>query len=304
MSAPFRRLAIGVALLAAFALAMSAVPEAPAQTPAGSVPERIVSVGGAVTEIVHALGFADRIVAVDTTSVWPPETGRLPKVGYMRQLAAEPILALAPSLILAIEDSGPPAVLDQLRETGVPLVIVPDDHTPEGVFAKVAIIGDALGAPQRAQALAARVRSEIDEAETLVARAESKPRVLFLLTVSSSGTRLAAGRDTSADGIIALAGGRNAVTGFEGFKPLSPEAMVAAAPDIVIAPTRSLELLGGIDGVLAIPEIAATPAGKARRIVAIDAPLMLGFGPRTGEAVKRLAAQLHPELAGVAGAGR
>lgn len=285
-----RRAAVPVSLLLAFAMAFAIVPDAPA---AETAAPRIVSVGGSVTEIVFALGFGDRVVAADTTSVYPAATADLPKVGYMRQLAAEPILSLAPTLVLAEPNAGPPAVLDQLRAAGAALVPVPDAPTPDGVARKIVAIGDALGAPERARALADSVAGDLDRARALVAGLTGRPRVLFLLSVGS-GTPLATGRSTAADGMIALAGGVNAIDGYEGYKPLSPEAAVAAAPEIVLVTGRTLAALGGVDGIAGLPAIAATPAGRNRRIVAMDALLMLGFGPRTGAAVEQLAALFHP----------
>jgi len=287
-----RRLAIAIGFLAAFVLTFAAVPDAPAQIALPDEPSRIVSVGGAVTEIVYALGFGDRVVAVDTTSVYPPAADARPKVGYMRQLAAEPILALAPALVLAEQDSGPPAVLDQLRAAGARVTLISDDYSPYGIIKKIEAVGAALGVPERAQALAGNIRREIDAALAAVAQGKSQPRVLFLLSVGGA-TPLAAGRETSADGMITLAGGVNAIDGYEGYKPLSAEAAVAAAPDIVLVTERSLAQLGGIDSIATIPEISATPAGRARRIVAMDGLLMLGFGPRTPVAVTTLAARFQ-----------
>jgi iron complex transport system substrate-binding protein len=258
---------------------------------------RVVAVGGAVTEIVYALGLQDRLLAVDSTSVHPAETVDLPNVGYMRQLSAEPIIALGPELVLAIEDSGPDTALDQLRDAGVSVVIVPDSHTPKGVLEKIDLIAAALGAEAAGEALHRKVAAELSAVEEAYAAVPERPRVLFLLTISKSRTPVAAGRDTSAAGIIEMAGGVNAVDAFESYKPLSPEAAVAAAPEVLLITPRSLELLGGMEGLLEIPEIALTPAGKAGRVVALDGLLLLGFGPRTAEAAAALGRELHPTVA-------
>jgi len=257
---------------------------------------RVVSVGGAVTEIIYALGLSDRVIAVDSTSRYPDEAASKPNVGYMRQLAAEPILALDPSLVLAVQDAGPPAVLGQLREAGLPVVLIPDDPSPRGVIDKIARVAAALNVQEKGRALMARLRAELDALGAAVASLQSRPRVLFLLSVGGGGAPLAAGRKTSAAGIIELAGGVNAVDAFEGYKPLSPEAAVAAAPDVILVTNRSLGLLGGEAGLLGIPEIALTPAGQSRRVVAMDGLLLLGFGPRTGSAIEQLAKQLHPGI--------
>ena len=255
--------------------------------------QRAVSVGGAVTEIVYALGLADRIVAVDSTSLFPKEAKEKPNVGYMRRLAPEPILALEPTLVLAVEDAGPPRVLDQLREAGVPVAMIPDEPSPAGVLDKIARVASLLGAKRKGEALAARLEAEFASLAAVVERFPDRPRVLFLLSIGR-GAPLAAGRDTAAAAIIGLAGGINAVDAYDGYKPLSPEAAVAASPDVLLVSERSLRLLGGRAGVLRIAEIALTPAGRARRVVAMDGLLLLGFGPRTGEAIRLLAQALHP----------
>ncbi|GAB4366402.1 MAG: hemin ABC transporter substrate-binding protein [Kiloniellaceae bacterium] len=259
--------------------------------------QRIVAVGGAVTEIVYALGLEDRLLAVDSTSLYPAAATELPNVGYMRQLSAEPILALGPELVLASQDAGPPAALDQLRDAGVAVVSVPDDYTPEGVLTKIDLVAAALGVEAAGRALRDRVAAELAAVREAFAGVAERPRVLFLLSVSKGRTAMAAGSGTSAEGIIALAGGTNAVDGFESYKPLSPEAAVAAAPDVLLIGERSLDLLGGMEGLLALPEIALTPAARNRRVVVMDTLFLLGFGPRTAQAAMTLGRQLHPAVA-------
>ena len=271
--------------------------DATGRTVAVSEGQRVVSVGGAVTEIIYALGLSDRIVAVDSTSYYPEEAASKPNVGYMRRLAVEPILALEPSMVLAIEDAGPPAVLDQMREAGLPVVLIPDDPSPAGVLEKIMRVAVTLGEEEKGRALAARLKGKLDTLAAAVVRLPMRPRVLFLLSIGRGGAPLAAGRKTAAAAIIELAGGVNAVDAFEGYKPLSPEAAVAAAPDVILVTNRSLRLLGGRTGLLRIPEIALTPAGQGRRIIAMDGLLLLGFGPRTGIAIERFAKRLHPGIA-------
>jgi len=256
---------------------------------------RLISVGGSVTEIVYALGEEDRLIAVDSTSTYPPEAHELPNVGYLRTLSAEPILALEPSLVLAEPDAGPQTAIEQIRDAGVPVKLVSDDPTPDGVIEKITLVAAALNVSRKGEGLAARIEGEFDDLRRYLADVADGPRVLFLLSIGN-GAPLAAGRETSADGIIALAGGRNAVTGYSGYKPLTPEAAVELAPDAILIDSRSLEALGGEDALLARPELAATPAGRAGRVIAMDGMFLLGFGPRTAGAARQLAAALHPDL--------
>jgi len=283
-------------LIAAIRVSLVLVFCALAAQATGAPAKRIVSVDGAITEIIYALGFADDIVAVDTTSYYPPDVLSKPKVGYLRQLASEPILALNPTVMIAGGDAGPPDILAQMREAGLNIVIAPDDPTLQGVMTKIDLVSGVLGVPEKGAALATKLRSEMAALNARIAKVVDRPRVMFVLSVGQGGAPLVAGTDTAAAGIIEMAGGQNIVDDFEGYKPLSPEAMVAAAPDVIVVTHRSLRLLGGQDVLLQIPEIAATPAGAERRVVAMDGLLLLGFSLRLPQAVQGLAEALHPEL--------
>lgn len=256
---------------------------------------RVISVDGAVTEIAYALGQGHRLVAVDTSSAWPAETAELPKVGYKRALTAEGLLSLRPTLVLATGAAGPAQALEPLRALGVPVVTMPDEPSVEGVLAKVRATAAALDAAPAGDALAARIAEELAAVRQRLTQAGPAPRVLFLMDTGRGGL-MAAGTGTAADAVIALAGGANAFAGAEGLKPLTPEAAVAARPDLLVVTTQAVRRLGGLDRVTALPELALTPAVRDGRVVAIDALLVLGFGPRIGEAVRTLAEAFHPGL--------
>ena len=263
--------------------------------------ERTISIGGAITEIVYALGAGDRLIARDTTSRWPEAARALPDVGYIRRLSAEPILALRPDLILYESDSGPASAIAQLRAAGAGMAEMPDKPTPDGVADKIAAVAAALGLEAEGRALSARVAGEFAALREGLAGAGRRPRVLFLLSAGQGAPR-AAGAGTSADNIIALAGGANALDGFTGYKPLSPEAAAAADPDMLLATERTVRNIGGREALLASPAVAATRATREGRLAVMDGLLLLGFGPRAPEAARRLATMLHPDLFGEIGA--
>lgn len=253
--------------------------------------ERVVAVGGSVTETVFALGAGDRLVARDTTSTWPPDAEALPDVGYVRRLSPEGVLSVAPDLILAEEGAGPPATVDLLAAAEIPFVTIPDATDAEGVARKVEAVGAALGLDDRAAALAASIRADMREIRERSEDIGTPARVLFLLS-AEGGRLMASGSGTAAESMIRLAGGENAVTGFEGYKPLTDEAVLAAAPDVVLM-MEGRAGHGGA-GVLSHPALAATPAGRDGRLVEMDGLYLLGFGPRTAEAVADLHAALYP----------
>lgn len=259
-----------------------------------STTSRVVSVGGSLTEIVYALEATDGLVGTDTSSGYPEAATRLPQVGYQRRLSAEGVLSLNPTLVLATADAGPPAAIAQVRSAGVPVVVVPNARTADGVKEKIRTVARALGREEKGEELARNLDADLALAREYVAGAKKKPKVLFIYA-RGQGTMMVSGSGTSAHTMIQLAGAVNAVSGYENYKPLTAEAVVAASPDLILMLTSGLESLGGVDGLLKTPGLALTPAGQNRRIVAMDGLYLLGFGPRTGKAVLELARKFHSE---------
>jgi iron complex transport system substrate-binding protein len=289
------------AFLAAAALAAALLPQ-PTIAMAEEKPvyskidtRRLVTIGGSITEIVYALGAGDRLVARDTTSVYPAEAMKLPDIGYMRQLSPESVLSVDPTAVLAQEGSGPPEAMDVLKKAAVQLVVVPEKYTADGILVKIRIVGEALGETAAAEKLARTVKDDIDAAEKRLAAVKTPKRILFILS-AQAGRLLASGTGTAADGFIRLAGAQNAIDGFAGYKQLSDEAVIGARPDAILMMT------GGAPGgasdaeILAQPGIAATPAGASKTIIRMDGLYLLGFGPRTAGAVRELSTKLYPTL--------
>ena len=267
--------------------------------PAWADEARIVSLGGSVTEIVVALGAADRLVARDTTSTYPETITALPDVGYVRALSPEGVLSVQPTLILAEDGAGPPETMEVLKAAGVEVASMPGDPSAEGVIAKINAVAAALNLPAEGAKLASEVTAGFEAARAEAARAEAAgvtapKRVLFILSLQG-GRVMAGGSGTAAEGIIALAGGVNAAAGFDGYKPMTDEAVLAAAPDVILMMDREGDLQIGNADLLGQPAMAATPAVAAGSILRMDGMLLLGFGPRTPEAVRSLHAALYPK---------
>jgi iron complex transport system substrate-binding protein len=200
-------------------------------------------------------------------------------------------------VVVGTEEAGPPEVIEQVRGAGVPVVIVADPPTLGAPAAKIRAVAAALGVADAGERLAGATEREIAAARALAAEAPSRPRVLFLY-VRGQGTQMVAGSGTSADAMIAAGGGINAAAevGIEGFQPLTAESLAAAQPDALLLLSAGLESIGGVDGLLQIPGVAETPAGRERRVLAYDDLYLLGMGPRTGAALRDLVGGLHPAL--------
>lgn len=256
--------------------------------------ERIISGNGAITEIVCALGAQDQLVAVDSSSVYPEVVTGLPQIGYARQLSSEGVLSASPTLVLLGDDAGPPASVEQIASMGTRVVKLGPGHLVEEALVRIQAVGDAIGRNDAAKELVADLKNDLDRLQT--PSNSVRPRVLFIYA-RGGGVMNVSGEGTAADSMIKLAGGENAVSGVTGYKPLTAEAAVAARPDVILVTTRGLEASGGIPTLLAQPGLNLTPAGENERVVVMDDLLLLGFGPRLGQAATELFGKLHPATA-------
>lgn len=255
---------------------------------------RIVAVGGTVTEILYALGVEDRIVGVDLTSTYPARTRAKPSVGYMRTLSAEGVLSLAPSVVVAIDDSGPKEAIDVLERASVPFVLVPKAHDGPGVAKTIRFVAEAVGEKEKGEALAEAVLADLATLATLREGITDRRKAIFVLGMNA-GAPLVAGSGTSAADIFALAGVDNALAAMQGYKPASDEGALAAAPDaIVMMAERSHGVTD--EAVLGAPAFVGTPAARNHRFFRMSGTYLLNFGPRSAHAARDLAAAIYPEL--------
>lgn len=257
---------------------------------------RIVSIGGAVTEILYALGQSDRVVAVDTTSLYPPDVlKKKPNVGYFRQLSPEGVIGLAPSVIIAADGAGPRETVAVLEQASIPFVRVPDHFDGNGILEKIRIIGAATDTQQQAACLEKAVERDLASLSALRSGIGKPARAMFIMSFIN-GRPMVAGRGTAADGIMKMSGAVNVFGEFEGYKIVNDEAVVAAAPEAVLAMQRE-----GLDldaaRVFSHAAFRETPAARNKRFFAMEGLYMLGFGPRTARAARDLSLSLYPGLA-------
>ncbi len=257
--------------------------------------KRIVAVGGTITEILYALGAGERVIARDSTSTYPAEVVQKPDVGYMRALSSEGVLAQKPDLILSEDGAGPPDVIGILKASEVPMVTIDTPPDAKAIARKIEDVGAAVGLQGKSTALADKVDADLTSlAKDVAAVGTNKKRVLFVLSMAG-GRIMAAGKDTEAAAIIELAGGINAAPEITGYKPLTDEAVIAAAPDVILTMQRGNHAAKP-DEVFALPAFQSTPAAAAKALISMDGLYLIGFGPRTPAAGRELASKLYPEI--------
>jgi iron complex transport system substrate-binding protein len=271
------------------------------ETTIGDV-SRIVSLNGDLTEIIFELGFGENVVGVDVTTTYPPEAAALndqgQTVGFAQQLAAEAVLRFEPTLVIGDQQVAPPEVLEQLRGAGIPVVILETQTTLDGVETKILQVAEILGVPDEGGELAERVMGEIDAARALAATDDSDPKIAYVYVRPQVVLLFGAGMPTQ--GMIEGAGAidAGAETGVFGPLPLTPEALVAAAPDLIVLPEAGLAALGGIEAFLELPGVAETPAAQNDAFLDYDEAYFFNLGPRAGQALDEFVRDLYPDIGG------
>jgi iron complex transport system substrate-binding protein len=250
---------------------------------------------GTLTETVYALGFGDRLVGRDIAAKFPAVESVPNVTPSGRQLSAEAILNLHPTVVLTDSSIGPRAVQDQLRAAGIPVVYFDPSRSLASVPDQIQAVADALGVPAEGTALRERTAAEIAEASALVP-SNADPLTIAFLYMRGPAITMLAGPGSGADSLIEGLGATDAGTAAgltKDFTPITSEAMIAAAPDVFLMMTGGLESIGGVEGLTAIPGIAQTPAGSNQRIVDMQDGALLSFGPRTGAVLKALATAVY-----------
>ncbi len=245
--------------------------------------EKIISLNGAVTEILAALGESSNIVGVDVTSTYPEDIKTKAKdLGHVRSLSLESIIALQPTLIFASNKDLNDDLKAKITASGIQLELVEQEYSEKGTEQMIEQVAKKLGKTDYKH-LSEKIKSDLAQLKPI----EPKPTVLFIYA-RGAGTLMVAGTDTPVEKMIALAGGQNAITAFSDYKPLTPESLIKGNPDVILLFTTGLQSLNGVDGLLKVDGISATKAGKNKRIIAMDGELLSGFGPRLGQAAIEL----------------
>lgn len=256
-----------------------------------AVPSRIITLSAALTETADALGFGKNIIAVDVTSIYPAFINKLPKVSNNRSVSAEALIAFAPDLILAPEGSVSKEIQYQLKSAGIRFVSIKQEYSVKGALNFIREAAVALQVPQKGDVLAKQMELRLNNALLTVKETGKTPKVLFIYA-RGAGTMMVAGKKSSLDAIINLAGGKNAVHEFDDFKPYTTEALVKANPDIILMFDFGYNSLGGINSILKMPGMAQTTAGKNKKIVQMEASLLVNFSVRLDQAIISLNSKL------------
>ncbi|OEF27638.1 hemin receptor [Vibrio rumoiensis 1S-45] len=255
--------------------------------------ERIISAGAAVTETIEALGASKNLIAIDVTSIQPSDSP-LPVIGYHRQLSAEGLIALKPTMIIGSDEMGPDTTLDLLKQSNIKVTVVNSEPSVDGLKQRIDEIAQLTNSESQAQKLKSLVNSQVESLQKH-SRTEKK-KILFLLIHSGRPANVA-GSGTTPDAIINLAGGINpAAEQLNSYKPISVESMLQMQPDVILVSGRSFKEMGGAAGVIKkMPMLASTPAGKSQSIITIDGHALVGgLGLKSLSEAQRIQTLIYP----------
>ncbi|MEU2242423.1 ABC transporter substrate-binding protein [Streptomyces sp. NPDC018338] len=273
------------------------VPSTDGRTVTVTSTDRIVPLSGSLNEIVFTLGLGGKVVARDITATFE-QAAKLPVVTRAHDVSAESVLSLRPTVVLAESTTGPAEAVAQIRDAGIPLVVVKPAKELADVGTRIDAVATALGVRDSGTALKKRTEERIDAVRKGIPAREEKPRVAFLYVRGSAAVYLLGGAESGASSLLEAAGAVDAgkESGLKkDFTPLTSEALAQAAPDAILVMSKGLDSVGGIDGLVRIPGVAQTPAGAAKRVVSVDDGVLLNYGPRTDRVLKSLVGQLYGE---------
>lgn len=259
--------------------------------------DRIVPLTGSLSEIVFTLGLGEQVVARDITATFE-QAEKLPVVTRAHDVSAESVLSLKPTIVLADTTTGPAEAIDQIRDAGIPLLVVEPAKELADVGRRIDTVAEALGVPSAGTELKQRTESRIAAVSKSIPdhRGAKKPRVAFLYLRGSASVYLLGGAESGAGSLLEAAGAVDAgkESGLDkDFTAITSEALAKAAPDAILLMTKGYESVGGMDGLVKIPGIAETPAGMDRRIVTVDDGVLLNYGPRTDRVLAEIVEQLY-----------
>ncbi|MBV1938251.1 ABC transporter substrate-binding protein [Streptomyces sp. BV286] len=258
---------------------------------------RVVPLSGSLSEIVFTLGLGDRVVARDITATFT-QAEKLPVVTRNHDVSAESVLSLKPDLVLAEATTGPAEAMSQIRDAGIPVLVVAPARGLDDVGPRIEAVADALGVGAAGKELTRRSEQRIAAVRKDIPQRTDKPRVAFLYLRGSASVYLIGGRGSGATSLLEAAGAVDA--GAEAglkkdFTAITTEALAQAAPDAILVMSKGLESVGGMDGLVRIPGVAQTPAGMDRRVVSVEDGVLLNYGPRTDQVLKCIVSQLYED---------
>ena len=275
----------GLRVIALTIIVLSATAFAPyAHTEQLSKPNRIISAGGSITEIMYALGLGDRIVAVDSSSFYPPKATTLPKVGYFRSLAAEGVMSLKPDMLITARGAGPEIVLEQLESLGVEVKSYEQsNYTLDSWKTLIQEIGAEFDKSKAASELIDSVSKGISNHQEKRDFTNKSVNAVSLLSIGQRGP-VAAGSNTVPDLLMSLAGINNVASSLDGYKPFSSELFAEREIDMLLVPSHVVAGLGGEEAICK-NQLVKMATSEQCNLFVMDGLLLMGFGARLDQSV-------------------
>ncbi|CAN2192367.1 ChuT ABC-type hemin transport system, periplasmic component [Candidatus Nanopelagicaceae bacterium] len=253
--------------------------------------QRVVALANGSAEVIDSLGLKKILIGRDIAST-DSSLQSVPIVTSGHQVVAEKIISLSPDLVIIDPSVGPSQAIDSLKKSGISVISIKERWDVAGISKKIIEIAAILKVQKSGQALSAKIAKSISRSAEKVT---GSPRVAFLYLRGGNSIYLLGGKGSGADSIVQAIGAIDvgAEKSSIAFSNLTSESLVGANPEVILVMIKGLASVGGAQGLVNLPGIAQTDAGKRARIIAVDDSLLLSFGPRTPDLLNKLAAALN-----------
>jgi iron complex transport system substrate-binding protein len=245
---------------------------------------RVVVLANGVAEIIQSLNAQSIIVGRDISST-EDSLADIPIVTSGHQVLPEKVIAQKPDLVLIDASTGPKSAIETIKAAGISIVQTPESWSLKDLPIKVRAVGRAIGAQAQADELVKQINQSLN-----TSKVKNSPRVAFLYLRGTSSVYLIGGAGSGTDSLLSAIGAVDvgAQTLDRPFNTLTAESLAALNPDVILVMSKGLESVGGIAGLLKLPGVAQTRAGKNSAVIDVDDSLLLSFGPRTPSLVDAL----------------
>lgn len=254
---------------------------------------RVIALANGSAEIISAMGYRNILIGRDIASS-DPDLESVEIVTSGHQIIPEKILSLSPDLVLIDDSSGPQSALNLLIGAGIKIVEISQAWTLSDMDKKVSEVASAIGTAEAGREL----RKALLTVGNLGTPIATSTKIAFLYLRGTSSIYLIGGEGSGADSLISAIGATDigAQTLSSPFNPMTSEALARLNPDVFLVMSKGLESVGGVEGLLALPGIKQSSAGKNRAIISVDDSLLLSFGPRTPSLITQLAQSVEKVL--------
>lgn len=254
-------------------------------------PQRIIPIFASNTEIMAALGLANRVVGIEAYTRYPKEILDRPLVGGRLGFSIDAVVDLHPDLLVVTPSrQAAHQLIDPMERLGIPIVVLLQRNVTE-ILGNIRLMAKIAGIAPHGEEVATALEARMTKVRDKVA-GRARPGVIMITGQLGNGLMLMARDGTYTGDAIERAGGRFGLPGTATLAQVSPEAILKADPDVLLFAGTAQ----GLKDLIGRPGWSEMRAVQGKRAHAVARVELLIPGPRTFDGIEHLAALFHPEV--------